>query len=135
MIATSYRLPVDIDVYTVQPHAHNLAKQIESFATHIAYINEGRLQFVEEMGQLAERFREVEVTLDAPTTSPLNLPGTWLNPEQSSVVVRFTDSAYEKERTRAEIHQRFSGVREVAARSMTLRTMVVALAKSAKRKS
>ena len=33
VITTSYRLPVDIDLYTVQPHAHNLAKQIESFAT------------------------------------------------------------------------------------------------------
>jgi tetratricopeptide (TPR) repeat protein/mono/diheme cytochrome c family protein len=33
VITTSYRLPVNVDVYTVQPHAHNLAKQIESFAT------------------------------------------------------------------------------------------------------
>jgi tetratricopeptide (TPR) repeat protein/mono/diheme cytochrome c family protein len=33
VITTSYRLPVDVDVYTVQPHAHNLARAIESFAT------------------------------------------------------------------------------------------------------
>ena len=33
VITTSYQLPIDINVYTVQPHAHNLAKQIESFAT------------------------------------------------------------------------------------------------------
>ena len=33
VIATSYRLPVDVDVYTVQPHAHNLAREIEGFAT------------------------------------------------------------------------------------------------------
>ena len=33
VVATSYRLPVDVDVYTVQPHAHNLAREIEGFAT------------------------------------------------------------------------------------------------------
>ena len=119
---------------TVLLASHDLG-EIESFATHIAYLNEGRLQFVEEMEHLAERFREVEVTLEAPTTLPPNLPGTWLNPEQSAVVVRFTDSAYDQERTRSEIQHRFAGVREVAARSMTLRAMVVVLAKSAKRKS
>jgi len=33
VVATSYRLPVAVDVYTVQPHAHNLAREIEGFAT------------------------------------------------------------------------------------------------------
>jgi tetratricopeptide (TPR) repeat protein/mono/diheme cytochrome c family protein len=33
VISTSYRLPVDVDVYTVQPHAHNLAREVEGFAT------------------------------------------------------------------------------------------------------
>jgi Flp pilus assembly protein TadD len=33
VVTTSYRLPVDLDLYTVQPHAHNLAREIEGFAT------------------------------------------------------------------------------------------------------
>jgi len=33
VVTTSYRLPVDVDVYTVQPHAHNLAREVEGFAT------------------------------------------------------------------------------------------------------
>ncbi|MEP7309448.1 MAG: tetratricopeptide repeat protein [Acidobacteriota bacterium] len=33
VVAQSYRLPVDVDVYTVQPHAHNLAREVEGFAT------------------------------------------------------------------------------------------------------
>jgi tetratricopeptide (TPR) repeat protein/mono/diheme cytochrome c family protein len=33
VITTSYRLPVDVDLYTVQPHAHNLARAVEGFAT------------------------------------------------------------------------------------------------------
>lgn len=33
VVTSSFKLPVGIDVYTVQPHAHNLARQIEGFAT------------------------------------------------------------------------------------------------------
>jgi Tfp pilus assembly protein PilF/mono/diheme cytochrome c family protein len=33
VVTSSYTLPVDIDVFTVQPHAHYLARQIEGFAT------------------------------------------------------------------------------------------------------
>jgi ABC-2 type transport system ATP-binding protein len=116
---------------TVLLASHDLA-EIESFATHIAYLNEGRLQFVEEMTALSERFREMEITLERPAPLPADLPRTWLNPEQSAVVVRFTDSHYEPERTAADVQRRFSGVREIAARPVTLRAMVVALAKSAK---
>ena len=32
VVTSSYTLPVDIDVFTVQPHAHYLARQIEGFA-------------------------------------------------------------------------------------------------------
>jgi tetratricopeptide (TPR) repeat protein/mono/diheme cytochrome c family protein len=32
-VTTSYRLPVDLDLYTVQPHAHNLAREVEGYAT------------------------------------------------------------------------------------------------------
>ena len=51
---------------TVLLASHDLA-EIESFATHVGYLNEGRLEFVEEMGALSERFREIEVTLEAPS--------------------------------------------------------------------
>jgi tetratricopeptide (TPR) repeat protein/mono/diheme cytochrome c family protein len=32
VVTSSYRLPVDLDLFTVQPHAHNLAREIEGFA-------------------------------------------------------------------------------------------------------
>ena len=118
---------------TVLVASHDLA-EIESFATHIAYLNDGHLEFVEEMAALGERFREIEITLDAPAAMPGDLPAAWLNAEQLAAVVRFTDSAYDAARTKAEIEGRFTGVRDIAARSLTLRAMVVALAKSARRK-
>lgn len=116
---------------TVFLASHDLA-EIESFASHIAYLNEGRLEFVEEIGALAGRFREVEVTLENPAELPRDLPPSWLNPEQSSVLVRFTDSHFDADRSRAEIRSRFSGVRDISARNMSLRAMVIALAKSAR---
>lgn len=112
---------------TVLIASHDLG-EIESFATHVAYLNEGRLEFVEEMTTLAERFREVEVTVDAEV--PADRPETWLNVERSARVVRFTDSQFHGE---PEIAKRFPGAREISARPMTLRAIVVALAKSARR--
>ena len=43
--------------------SHDLA-EIESFASHIGYLDCGRLQFSEEMSSLSQRFREIEVTLE-----------------------------------------------------------------------
>ena len=33
VVTSTFTLPVDLDLYTVQPHAHNLAREIEGFAT------------------------------------------------------------------------------------------------------
>jgi ABC-2 type transport system ATP-binding protein len=89
------------------------------------------LEFAEETAALAARFREIQVTLEQPAELPAALPATWLNPEASGVVVSFTDSRYD-DRTQTEIRSRFPGAREVAVQVMTLRSIVLALEKSAK---
>jgi ABC-2 type transport system ATP-binding protein len=114
---------------TVLLASHDLA-EIETFATHVGYLNEGRLEFVEEMGSLFARFREVEVTLEAPPGLPSPLPATWLNAEQTGVVVRFTDTRYDSARTREGIMRQFAGIREINAREMSFRSIFLALAKS-----
>jgi ABC-2 type transport system ATP-binding protein len=116
---------------TVFLASHDLA-EIESFASHIAYLEEGRLQFVEEMGVLSQRFREIEVTLETPTDLPREWPDRWLNPEQSSVVIRFVDSSFDTRRSEAEVRRLFSGVLDITARSMSLRSIFIALAKAVK---
>ena len=116
---------------TVVLASHDLA-EIESFATHVAYISEGRLRFVEEIGALSSRFREIEVMLDAPPVAlPPALPRGWLNLEQSSRTVRFVHSRYEAPRAESEIRAHFSGVCEVTVRALPLRSIFVALAKTA----
>jgi ABC-2 type transport system ATP-binding protein len=113
---------------TVFLASHDLA-EIESFASHIAYLNEGRLEFVEEMAALSNRFRDIEVTLETPVDLPRDRPAAWLNTEQSPVVVRFTDSRFDNE---AAIRRVFPNAREVTASPMPLRAIALALAKSAK---
>jgi ABC-2 type transport system ATP-binding protein len=114
---------------TVFLASHDLA-EIESFASHVGYLNEGRLEFVEEMAALSRRFREIEVTLEAPVVVPARLPDGWLGAESAGVVMRFVDSRYDAENSESEIRARFSGVRDIAARSMSLRSMFLALARS-----
>jgi ABC-2 type transport system ATP-binding protein len=115
---------------TVLLASHDLA-EIEGFATHIAYLNDGRLEFAEEIGRLSERFREVEITLESPMDWPRDLPASWLNPEQSPVAIRFTDSNFDKARSHADIQRLFPSAREVTFRTVPLRAMMVALARSA----
>jgi ABC-type multidrug transport system ATPase subunit len=115
---------------TVFLSSHDLT-EIESFASHVAYLNEGRLLFAEEMATLSGRFRQIEVTLGEPAELPGGLPATWLNPEQSGVVVGFTDSHFESERNRAEIQRFFPGVRGVTERAMPLRAIMLAVSKAA----
>ena len=117
---------------TVLVSSHDLS-EIESFASHVAYLNEGRLGFVEEMTSLTGRFREIEITLESAAELPGVLPAAWLNPEQSGVAVRFTDSHYDADRSRDEIRRRFGPVRDIEARQLPFRSIFLALAKSARR--
>jgi ABC-2 type transport system ATP-binding protein len=114
---------------TVLLASHDLT-EIESFATHVAYLNDGRLEFVEEMEALSARFREIEVTLEEPSGLPAGLPATWLEPQLAGVVVRFTDTRYEPALSRDEVARRFAGVREIHSREMNFRSIFLALAKS-----
>jgi ABC-2 type transport system ATP-binding protein len=117
---------------TIFISSHDLA-EIESFATHIGYLESGRLQFSEEMATLSARFREVEVTLGRPGGLPAALPDRWpdhwLRPEAAPTMVRFIDSRFENGRTQSEIRQLFGEVREVTAYPMALRAIFVALAR------
>lgn len=114
---------------TIVLASHDLA-EIESFATHVAYLDEGRLAFVEEMNALTSRFREVEVALERPAAWSGAWPAQWLNPEMSPSLVRFTDTGFDDSRTRDEICRRVAGVRAITTRALPLRAIAAALARS-----
>jgi ABC-2 type transport system ATP-binding protein len=120
------------DGTTILVSSHDLS-DIESFASHIGYLDRGRLQFSEEMGSLTERFREVEVTIEPPASVPTNThwPAHWLRRETSPALIRFVETQFEAERTDNEIRQLFGGVRNISVNAMPLRAIFITLARSA----
>jgi len=83
---------------TILISSHDLT-EIESFASHIGYLDRGRLQFSEEMATLSDRFREVEITLQSSSPPSVPWPVTWVNAQQSAAVVRFVETQFEQDRT------------------------------------
>jgi ABC-2 type transport system ATP-binding protein len=114
---------------TVLISSHDLA-DIETFVSHIGYLDQGRLELSEEMSELSARFREIEITLDAPPSLPKPWPHGWLGAQASAAMIRFIDPHFDAERTPAEIRRLFSGVREIAVNPMPLRAIFIALAKA-----
>jgi ABC-2 type transport system ATP-binding protein len=113
---------------TILIASHDLA-EIESFASHIGYLSEGRLEFSEELESLSARFREIVLTFDAAPALPSPWPAAWLRPEASGAVVRFVDTQFDAEATPAAVRGVFPGVRDLAVTAMPLRAIFVTLAK------
>jgi ABC-2 type transport system ATP-binding protein len=114
---------------TILISSHDLA-EIESFASHIGYLEAGRLRFTEEASALADRFRQVEIVFDAPPALPSSWPRTWMQPQSASAVLRFVDSEFNQERTSAELGRLFPQARKIAFTPMALKDIFVALAMS-----
>jgi ABC-2 type transport system ATP-binding protein len=115
---------------TILLSSHDLS-EIESFASHVGYLEQGRLLFSEEMASLSARFREVEVTLpDSSSTLSADLPATWLLTEHTGSVFRFVDSHFEPESTPGALQARFPDATGISIEAMPLRAIFLAIAKS-----
>jgi len=79
---------------TILISSHELA-EIESFTTHVAFMQNGRLLLQEGIEDLQARFREVHVTLSAIRDLPQPLPDGWLLPTIEGHRLRFFASHYQ----------------------------------------
>jgi len=116
---------------TVFVSSHDLG-EIETFASHVAYLEDGRLRFSEELGSLVDRFREVELTFDTPLALPQKAPQSWLQLSSSAAVIRFIDCRFDAERSAAQIRETFGEARNVTLSPMSLRSIFLTMAKSGK---
>jgi ABC-2 type transport system ATP-binding protein len=114
---------------TILLSSHDLG-EIETFASHVGYLEHGRLQFSEGTQELADRFREVELAFDEPPSLPQAWPGTWMQVRTAATVLRFIESHFDQERTNAEIRSLFGNVRDVTFTPMSLRSIFLAMAKA-----
>jgi ABC-2 type transport system ATP-binding protein len=113
---------------TVFLSSHDLA-EIESFASHVGYLESGKLLFSEDMTSLTTRFREVELTRDSDGPLPSPLPSNWLQPKTSAGIVRFVDSRFDEQKTPSEIQRLFGAVKDVQYRALSLRAIFLAMAR------
>ena len=113
---------------TVFISSHDLA-EIESFSSHVGFLESGKLLFSEEMSTLSTRFREVEITTEAAASLPVQLPASWLHPKSFGALVRFIDSRFDEHKTPAEIHRLFPNAKDVQFRALSLRAIFLAIAR------
>jgi ABC-2 type transport system ATP-binding protein len=113
---------------TVFLSSHDLA-EIESFASHVGYLESGKLLFSEDMISLSTRFREIELTRDSDGPLPSPLPANWLRPKASGAIVRFVDSSFDEQKTHSEIQRMFGTVKDVQYRALSLRAIFLAMAR------
>jgi ABC-2 type transport system ATP-binding protein len=113
---------------TILLSSHDLA-EMESFASHIGYLEGGKLRFSEETASLSARFREVTVT---GASIPNDCPADWLQPETFGPVLRFFASTYKEGETEAQLRRRFADTISLEVRPMSLRQIFVALASGSK---
>lgn len=114
---------------TILLSSHDLA-EMESFASHVGFLEDGRLRFSEETAALAGRFREVEVTLADPPPLPSPWPESWLAWEAGAAVVRFVDSQYRAGDSEERIRTLFPRSRAFSVQPMTLRQIFVTMART-----
>jgi ABC-2 type transport system ATP-binding protein len=117
---------------TIFLSSHDLA-EVEGFATHVAFLDSGRLRLSEEMSSLSARFREVELAFDAPVAVPATFPSNWLQLTAADSTIRFVDDSFNEENLRTEISRHFGPVHNATFAPMTLRTIFLAIARSSRR--
>jgi ABC-2 type transport system ATP-binding protein len=116
---------------TILISSHELA-EIETFTTHVAFMQNGRLLLQEAIDTLRQRFREVRVKLSAAKAPAQPMPGDWLMPEIEGHHLRFIASQFsDDQQLHQQLAQRFGAVR-VECEPLPLRAIASALMQSRK---
>jgi len=114
---------------TILISSHELS-EIEGVATHIAFIDRGKLLFQESMTDLTNRLRQVYVTLDQTARAPAQAPKEWLNIRTAGNVLSFVDTAYSEGSLAARVAAALGSVRDIDAQPMGLRSIFTTLARA-----
>jgi len=114
---------------TVLISSHELT-EIEGVATHVGFLDKGRLLFQESMGDLAGRVRDVRVMLDHEAKLPAQAPPEWLDIRASGNVLGFVDTHYSEQGLAARIAATVGSARNIDAQPVALRAIFTALARA-----
>ena len=116
---------------TILISSHELG-EIDGVATHVAFVDEGKLLFQETMSDLTKRFREVHVTLNVEATRPSHAPKEWMEMRMTGNVLTFIDTRFDGNDLSERIRSRIGEVRVIDSRPMALRSIFTTLARAAR---
>jgi ABC-2 type transport system ATP-binding protein len=116
---------------TILISSHELG-EIDGVATHVAFLDEGKLLFQESMSDLTGRFREVRVTLEVDAAEPTQAPKEWMQIRTVGNVLTFVDTRFDENSLSERIRSRIEGVRGIDAQPMALRSIFTTLARAAR---
>jgi ABC-2 type transport system ATP-binding protein len=116
---------------TILISSHELG-EIDGVATHVAFLDEGKLLFQESMNDLTGRFREVHVTLESEAAEPAPAPKEWMQIRAIGNVLTFVDTRFDEYGLSERVRSRIEGVRGIDAQPMALRSIFTTLARAAR---
>jgi ABC-2 type transport system ATP-binding protein len=116
---------------TVLISSHELG-EIDGVATHVAFLDEGKLLFEESMTDLTGRFREVRVTTEREPNPPDRVPPHWLDVRITGNVLSYVDTHFSDDGLDERIDSLVGGVRHIDAQPMGLRSIFTTLARAAR---
>jgi ABC-type multidrug transport system ATPase subunit len=124
-------LLLDAGDMTMLISSHELG-EIENVATHVGFLDAGRMLLEESMSDLNARLREVRVTLERPAAVPERLPKEWLQARAFGNVLSFVDTRYSEDDLGERLRSLLGPVRQIDAQPMPLRSVFTTLARAAR---
>jgi ABC-2 type transport system ATP-binding protein len=112
---------------TVLISSHDLA-EIDNFASHVGFIDGGRLRLSEPMKAVREQFKSVKVESEEVLRIPSDLPPEWIRFSTNGQKAQWSETSWDAQRSEARIHEVFGAV-DFATSPMALREVFLALAK------
>ena len=116
---------------TILISSHELG-EIDGVASHVAFLDEGKLLFQEAMSDLTNRFREVHVVLDGGAERPSQAPQDWMEMRVVGNVLTFVETHFDESDLSERIRTRIGDVREIDSQPMPLRSIFTTLARAAR---
>jgi ABC-2 type transport system ATP-binding protein len=102
--------------------------EIESFSTHVGFMDDGRMLLSESMANVHARIRRVTAAHHAPPSTPASPPAAWLRFESNANISHWIETDYDADRSTAKAREFFGPV-ELSTQSLTLREVFLALAR------
>ena len=116
---------------TILISSHELG-EIDGVATHVAFLDEGKLLFEESMSGVIARFREVRVTLEREASVPRRIPEDWLQVRTLGNVLTFVETRFSEESLGDRVRSLLAGVRSIDTEPMGLRSIFITLARTSR---